>query len=315
MGCSFPAFIVVVSALIAMLVVSFIGGAIGKNMVGDVGLPSVFSVDSPHVQLPGEVIFLVGNFEVTNTLITSWITMLALVLLFWAVTRRIKLIPTRLQNLIESVIEWLLNFCIDVAGEQNGRRFFPIIVTIFLFVFMNAWINLIPGFGSITYTGAEHHAYPLLRGANTDISFTLALSLISFVFVVYVGLSMGRLGFIKTFINFSKFGQGVAALFRGKVKSGLGDILMGGVDIFVGILESVTFVMRIVSFMFRLFGNMLGGEILILVMIFLMPYGVAVIFYGFEMLVGLVQALIFGGLTLVFATIAATPHGEPEEGH
>ena len=90
---------------------------------------------------------------------------------------------------------------------------------------------------------------------------------------------------------------------------------MGGVDIFVGFLELVAFIMRLVSFTFRLFGNMLGGEILILTMIFLMPYVVGVIFYGFEMLVGVVQALIFGGLTLVFATIAATPHGEHEDAH
>jgi len=318
LGCSFPAFIIITLALIAMLVVSFIGGGVGKSMLPGVELPSLFSVDSPHVQLPAEGIFHIGSFTVTNTLITSWITMLVLVLLFWVVTRRIKLIPTRLQNLLEFIIEWLLNFCIDVAGEKNGRRFFPVIATIFLFVFVNAWLSLIPGFTSITYAVAEHgetHVLPLLRGANTDINLTLALACISFVFVSYVGLSMGRLGFLRTFFNFSRFGQGVAALFRGKVKSGFVGIFMGGIDIFVGFLEIVAYFMRLISFTFRLFGNMLGGEILILMMIFLMPYVLGVVFYGFEMLVGLVQALIFGGLTLVFATIAATPHEGHEEAH
>ena len=156
-------------------------------MFGDTGMPDVFKVDSPHVQLPAEGIFDIFGFTVTNTLIASWITIIVLVALAWAVTHRIKLIPSRLQSLLEFAIEWLLNLCTDVAGEKNGRRFFPIITTIFLFVIMNSWLSLIPGFGSITYTVAEHgeeHVLPLLRGANTDINFTLALSIVSFIFVL-----------------------------------------------------------------------------------------------------------------------------------
>lgn len=317
LGCSLPVLIVIIVIVLAVGIVSLLSGALGKAIVGDIGLPEVFTVEAPHVQLPAEEIFHIGGFAVTNTLIASWITIVVLVALAWAVTHRIKLIPSRLQSLLEFAIEWLLNLCIDVAGEKNGRRFFPIITTIFLFVIMNSWLSLIPGFGSFTYTVVDHgetHVLPLLRGANTDINFTLALSIVSFVFVTYFGIRYSRILFAKQFFNVPRFIHGHGQLFRGKVKAGLGEIFFGAIDIFVGILELISFFIRLVSFAFRLFGNMLGGEILIFMMLFLMPFLLAVPFYGLELLVGAIQALIFGGLTLVFATMAVTLH-EHEEAH
>jgi len=317
LGCSFPVLITIVVVVLAVIVISFLSGAIGKALVGDIGLPELFTVQSPHVQLPAEVIFHIGGFAVTNTILASWITVIVLLVLVYAITHRIKLIPTRLQSLLEFALELLLNLCTDVAGEKNGRRLFPVITTIFLFVLMNSWISLVPGFGSITRAVTEHgetHILPVLRGANTDINFTLALALISFVFVEYLGISNGGLRYFTKFINVRRFGQGAGQLLRGKVKSGFGDIFMGGIDMFVGVLEGIGEMVRIISFTFRLFGNMLGGEILILMTIFLMPWLLAVPFYGLELLVGLVQALIFGGLTLVFAVMAVMSH-EQEETH
>ncbi len=315
LGCSLPVLIGIIVVVLAIGIVSFLSGALGRAMIGEVGAFDIFAVDSPHVQLPAEEIFHIGGFAVTNTLIASWITIIVLVGLAWAVTHRIKLIPSRLQSLLEFAIEWLLNLCVDVAGEKNGRRFFPVITTIFLFVIMNAWLSLIPGFGSITYTVVEHgetHALPLLRGANTDINFTLALALVSFVFVEYMGIREGGLGYFKKFFNVGRFNQGVGQLVRGKLKSGFGGMGMGVIDMFVGMLEGIGEIMRVVSFTFRLFGNMLGGEILLLMMLFLMPFLLAVPFYGLELLIGTIQALIFGGLTLVFATMAVTSHEHEE---
>ena len=113
----------------------------------------------------------------------------------------------------------MYNFCKDVAGEKNGRKFFPIVTTIFLFVLFNAWMNLIPGFGSIMVQRMGN-AFPLLRGANTDINTALALALISFVFVTYYGLKDGKLGFVKQFVNVGRFFKGWGQLFTGKFKSG-----------------------------------------------------------------------------------------------
>lgn len=309
-GCSLNLGVVLI--VLALFVIGLISGALGNAFFGDTSLGEAVAIETPHIQLPGEVIFHIGSFGVTNTLLTSWISMIVLVLISWAVTRKIKIIPSRMQALLESALEWMLNFCIEVAGEKNGRRFFPLVTTIFLFVLMNAWMNLIPGYGSITI-GIEHgHTAHLLRGANTDINFPLALAIISFIFVIYHGLRSLGPGFLKVWFNFGRFFEGHKKLFTGKVKAGFGDIGMGAIDIFVGFLELLSYIFRIVSFTFRLFGNMTGGEVLILVMIFLIPWILAIPFYGLELLVGTIQALVFAGLTLVFATVATTPH-EGEE--
>jgi F-type H+-transporting ATPase subunit a len=212
---------------------------------------------------------------------------------------------------MEEVINWMYNFCKDVAGEKNGRRFFPFVTTIFLFVLVNALMNLIPGFGSITYNGA-----PLLRGANTDINTALALAVLAFLFIEFWGFKTHKFGYLKKFFNFSRTFKGWGQIFTGKIGQGLGNVMMGLIDTFVGFLEFFSEIIRIVSFTFRLFGNMTGGEILILILFFLLGFaglGAIQLGYAFEMLVGVVQALIFSGLTLVFATMAADSH--EEEGH
>ncbi len=305
LGCSFPVLIGVIVLFLALGVISLLSGELGKKLIGDVGLPNWLSVGAPHVQLPAEPIFHLFGFSITNTIIASWLTIIVLVILAWAVTHRIRLIPSRLQSLLEFAIEWMLNLCQDVAGEKNGRRFFPIVTTIFLFVLMNAWLSLLPGFGSITVHTAEGEV-SLLRGANTDINMPLALALISFVFVEYFGIRSLGFRYLRKFINVGRFVKSIGQLFRGRFRAGLSGLFSGAIDIFVGVLEGLSEVVRIVSFTFRLFGNMTGGEILILMMLFLAPWILAIPFYGLELLIGFVQALIFGGLTLVFATIAVT---------
>jgi len=283
---------------------------LGSSFFGDLGLPSWLTVPQPSLQLPPEVLFHLFGFPITNSIIASWLTIIVLVAIAYAVTHRIKLIPSRLQCLLEFALEWMLNLCKDVAGEKNGRRFFPIVTTIFLFVMINAWLSLLPGFGSIFITNAEGETVHLLRGANTDINMPLALALISFVVVEYWGIrSLGGLRYLSKFINVRQFFRSIGQLFRGKLKAGFSGLFTGGIDIFVGMLEALSELVRIISFTFRLFGNMTGGEILILMMLFLAPWVLAIPFYGLELLVGFVQALIFGGLTLVFATIAVTSHG------
>jgi F-type H+-transporting ATPase subunit a len=288
--------------------VSLLGGALGNSFFPGIDMPDWMTVGKPHVQFPAEPVFHIGGFAVTNTLLASWLSIIVLTGIFWAVTRRLKIIPSRMQSMLESALEWMLNFCIEVAGEKNGRRFFPLVTTIFLFVLMNAWMSLIPGYGSILVHTAGGHGVHLLRGANTDINLPLALALISFVFVLYEGFRSTGARFLETFFNFRRFFKGVGKLFSGNVKSGFGDIGMGAIDIFVGLLELVSYIFRNVSFTFRLFGNMTGGEILILMMMFLVPWILAIPFYGLELLVGTIQALVFAGLTLVFATVAASPH-------
>jgi F-type H+-transporting ATPase subunit a len=309
LGIKRPIFIVGVILLLALSVVSFLAGALGESFFGDIGLPAWLSVDAPHPELPAEEIFSIGGFSITNTMFTAWLSILLLGGFFYAITRRIRLIPGRLQVAGEFILGWIYNLCKDAAGEKNGRRFFPIVATLFLFVLVNAWMNLIPGYGAILITNGHGESVHLLRGANTDINLPLALALVSFVAVEYWGFSSLGVGtYLKKFFNFGPFFRSFGKVLKGKVKEGTSGLFNSGVNIFVGILEFFLEFVRILSFTFRLFGNMTGGEILLLMMFFLLPFIGALPVYGLELLVGFVQALIFGGLTLSFATVAVTSH-------
>lgn len=300
----------VLSLLVLLLVFGFLVGPLGRSMFGDLGLPAWLSLPHPEVHLPADTVFHVFGFSVTNSIIGAWVTMVFLICFSYIITRRIKVVPGRLQSAFEALLGWLYDLCRRVAGEENGRRFFPIVTTIFLFVAFNAWLSLIPGFGSIFVTNAEGEHVHLFRGANTDINMPLALAFVSFVFVEYFGLRSLGLRYMGKFFNVGQFFRSIGQIAKGRLRDGLGGIFTGFIHIFVGFLELLSEMVRIVSFTARLFGNMTAGEILLLIAAFLIPWVFALPFYGLELLVGFVQALIFGGLTLVFLTLAVTHHGE-----
>ena len=303
LGCSFPILIGVAVIFVALFVIGFLAGPIGKNMIGDVGLPSWLNVPRPEPHLPAPEVFNLFGLPITNTIIASWFTVVVVALFCFIVSRRMKIVPGKVQAAFEFLLGWVYELCQGIAGEENGRRFFPFVTTIFLFVAFNAWLSLIPGFGSIEI---GHHE--LIRGANTDVNTTLALALVAFVFIEYHGLRTLGIRYLGKFLNFGQFFRSVGQIFRGRLKAGLSGLFSGAIDIFVGGLEALSEFIRIISFTFRLFGNMTAGEILLLIAAFLIPWILALPFYGLEMLVGFVQALIFSGLTLVFVTMAVTPH-------
>lgn len=309
LGLSFPVSIGLLVVFLMLVVVNILSGPLGKSLVGDVGLPVWLSVSQPHLELPSETVFHLFGFPISNSIIGSWLTIIVLVGFTYAVTRRLRIIPRRWQTLLEFMIEALLNFCQTVAGEKNGRRFFPIVATIFLFVVFNAWLSLLPGFGTITVHTAEGETH-LLRGANTDINVPLAIAFISFIFVEFFGFKLIGFRYLKKFFNVGAFLSSMGLVLRGKLKAGMSGLLTGGINIFVGLLELLSEFIRIVSFTFRLFGVSTAGEILVLVGIFLGIRVLIEFFYGLEILFGFVQALIFSGLTLVFLTVAVTSHDE-----
>ena len=279
-----------------------------------------FPVSRPALELSAnysEPFYKLGPIYITNTLITSWISIVVLILLFYFGTRKMKLVPKGLQNFTETVIEILLNFVEGVAGKENGRKFLPIVATIFLYVLFNAWLALLPVFNFIGFNQQQADGstvyVALLRAANTDINVPLMLALVSFFSVEYWGItSLGLRFYLGKFFKFGQLLQGLGQLVRGKARSAVGTILFGAIDAFVGALELLSEFVRIISFTFRLFGNMMGGEVLLLTIPFLIPWVFTSIFYGLETFLGLIQAVIFGVLTLVFATIAVS---KPEAEH
>ena len=134
LGCSFPILVGIFLILLVLFIIGFLLGPLGKSMLGDIGLPSWLSVPRPHPELPAETVFHLFGFPIANSVIAAWISIIVLVGFSYLATRRMKLIPARLQTIFEFLFGSLLRFCQNVAGEENGRRFFPVVATIFLFV-------------------------------------------------------------------------------------------------------------------------------------------------------------------------------------
>jgi F-type H+-transporting ATPase subunit a len=291
--------------------VGFVFGPLGSSFFGT-KIPAFLQVPKPHVELPAEPVAHIGHFSVTNTLLASWFTMIVLVVLSLILTRKMQLIPGKRQAMAEAIVEGLLNFVESVAGKKHARALFTGVATIFLYVISNAYLALFPFFGSLT-TKSSHGEFALFRAANTDVNVPLSIAIMSFIFVESWGMrALGVTHYLSEFINIKQMSQGVKQLLKGKIGPGVMDIVFGFINLFVGVLEIFSHLTRMLSFTFRLFGNMTAGEILILVSSFLIPAVFSIPFYGLELLIGLIQALIFSGLTLVFGTIAVSPHEETE---
>jgi len=406
----------------------------------------------PEIIVPAEVITKVGPLNITNTLITSWMVMIFLVVVAFLATRSMKLIPSGLQNFVEASIGFLVDQCEEIAGEKNGRRFFAVVATIFLYIIISNWFGLLPFFNAIgktedvghhifheievhhdearlmgcekplenatpeviatdceemhfaawkmdeasgiVYTkprakdtefaahpgeepsvtldryivflageytdfeapeddethpltpdaatvqaalaalegsssapailtggegdgeahGVPSHALgedlvvsgvsfensqklalviPFFRSVFSDVNNTLALGIVAFLCIEFWGFQALGFGYLSKFFN------------------------LKGVMSFVGILELLSEFIRIISFAFRLFGNIFAGEVLILMLTFLMPFLVVDVIYGLELFVGFIQAAVFALLTLVFAVGAVEHHGDEDhhDGH
>ena len=229
------------------------------------------------------------EFAVTNTLLSAWLTTVVIILFFVLGARKKSLIPGRLQGLVETLFEATLNFCSSVLGPEMARKAFPVVATIFFFVLFNAWLALLPVYQFVGFVHDGEIKAHLLKPAGTDLNMPLALALVSFVFVEYWGLRSHGLGYFKKFFA-------VGNLVRGRAT--------GLIDVFVGFLEGVSELVRVVSFTFRLFGNMTAGEILVVMITFLVPFVATQFVFGLELLVGLIQAVIFASLTVVFLSVA-----------
>lgn len=238
-----------------------------------------------HISLSAEKI---GNFlgvPVTNTMLMGFVVFALLMVLVFVVRKNLALIPGRFQSLIEMLFVWILDYITEtLENEKLARQIFPLILTIFLFIFTANLIEFTPGVGSIGWSHPGGEFTPLLRSMNTDLNTTLALTLISFVVIEFLGVAtLGFLRYGKKFVN---------------VSSVLGFL--------VGIMELFSEISRLVSFSFRLFGNIFAGEVMILVIQHFVPMVLPVPIMAFEVFVGFMQAAIFALLTLFFVKIAVT---------
>lgn len=245
--------------------------------------------------LASETIAHIGSFPIRNSMVMAWLAMAVIIVAAFLFRRKSnRMVPSGLQNFVEAVIEGLFGFFDAVTQDrEQTKKFFPVVATIFIFVLFSNWMGILPGVGPIGIW-EEHEGgeilVPLFRSAYADVNMTLALAIISVVVTQIYG--MKTLGFFhyagKFFVN--------------PFKDPIGT--------FVGFLELISEMAKMISFSFRLFGNIFAGEVLLVVIGFLAPYIAPLPFYGLELFVGLVQALVFSILTLVFMKMAVTSHGD-----
>lgn len=247
--------------------------------------------------LVAEPIFHIGSFPVTNSYINSFLAVLFFIIVGFILRKRTSMIPKGIQNVAEGILEFMLGY-IDRVTKNRAKslKFLPIVGGLFLFILISNWMGLIPGTGSI---GIREHGelIPLFRPANTDLNMTLAMAV--FAVVVSHFLGVVAIGFLKYSNKFIKVGDLVAS-----VKKGPTGMFVAVAEFGVGLIEIISEIAKIVSLSLRLFGNVFAGEVLLTVLAGLIAYLVPLPFMFLELLVGLIQSLVFAMLTLVYLTMA-----------
>jgi F-type H+-transporting ATPase subunit a len=245
------------------------------------------------------------GFPITNSMLVTWIVAAALIVFAQLATRDMKRIPAGAQNFWEWLVEGLSKFLEGVIGPHLVQRTFWFFASVFIFILFTNWAGLIPGIGTVGWRVqfADGHSEwrPWFRGANADLNMTLAMALVFFgCWIFWAIREVGVVGFGKEL-----FGP------KGK-NTGFLKALMIIVFFAAGCLELISILFRPISLSFRLYGNIFAGENMLETMGKLVPglgWLLPVPFYFLELLVGLVQALVFMLLTAVF-TLLICQHQE-----
>lgn len=312
--------------VLVLMIVGFVAGGIFVPVQPEITVAAEKLFD---IQLPWG-----GTFAVVNTLPTLVVTLFLVILpLAWATRNSLKksaetdLVPRGIGNMMEAFFEMLYNLTESSAGAKWARAIFPWFATIMFYVLIVNLLKLIPGFESIGVLhpaehGAEHvselhgwHIFtpelskeyilaPFFRGGSVDLNFTFAIALISVFMTQVIGFQAQGFGYLSKFFN-------VKRMFKVP--------FFGAMDFLVGLLELISEISKIISFAFRLFGNMFAGIVLVVIVagllgkISILPAMIML----FELFVGVIQAFVFGMLTMVFmAQVTQSHDGEhAEEAH
>jgi F-type H+-transporting ATPase subunit a len=246
------------------------------------------------------------GMPITNSMVVTWIVAIGLIAFAQLATRRMTQVPAGAQNFLEWLIESLYSLLESIIGAHLVKRTFWFFATIFIFILAANWISLVPGVGTIGWGTHTAHGFvvdqPLLRGANADLNLTLAMSLVFFAcWTVWALQEAGIRG-----IAHELFAP------KGDTTGGL-RVLMIVVFFAAGCLEIISIMFRPVSLSFRLYGNVFAGENMLETMAVMVPgFGwlLPIPFYFMELLVGLVQALVFMLLTAVFTLLICQQHDD-----
>ena len=233
-----------------------------------------------------DVIFFLGSFPITNTILNTLFCDIVLLFLILIVNKNLSVVPGIVQNISELVIGGFYKFTENIAGERT-KQIFPYFMSFFLFIIIANWSGLIPGFTTIGIVENEHKLIPLLRSTTSDLNTTLGLAIVSLVATHILSIKvLGIKEYIGRFISLSP------------------------ILLFVGVLEIISEITKLVSLSFRLFGNIYAGEVVLETVSHIFAFILPLPFLMLEVIVGAVQALVFAMITMTFMVILTTPHHE-----
>lgn len=253
-----------------------------------------------------EPIFHFNYFTITNSLLNSWLVVFIIIIISLASKSKVNLIPRGLQNAWEMIIDGFLGIFDSVTGSrEKSLKFFPLVFAFFIFILLNNWLGLVPGVGSIGKVVSEHGEkifVPYFRGGTADLNTTLALAIIGVVASHIIGvMAVGVWHYLNKFINIKAFLE-IPKKFRKDPTI----IIINPIKAFVGLIEIVGEIAKVASLSFRLFGNIFAGEVLLASMSAILAFGLPIPFMFLEVIVGLIQALIFAILILAYLTMNTT---------
>jgi len=236
-----------------------------------------------NIKLAPDILFYISGLPVTNTLFWSFIISLFLIIFTLFISRRLKMVPGRVQNIVEVIFESFYSFVKSTVGsDRKARRIFPLVFTMFIFTLVANLAAYIPGQSAITLARQEGPV-SLFRAIMSDYSMVFVMTLITFLTTQIVAIIVhGPFRYLGKFINFKN-----------------------PLQFFLGLMDLIGELAKVISLSFRLFGNIFAGEVLGVVMLFLAPFFIPLPFMFLGLLTAMVQAFVFAVLTLVFITMAS----------
>src|ERR1017187_4448947 len=265
------------------------------------GVPA-FAAEGNGVETAATALFRIGPLPVTNSMVTSWVVAVVLLIAIRLAIRRPKLIPTRPQAVVENLVQGILEITSPIVGDKVAKPTFPLLIGLFTFILIQNWSGLFPGVGTIYVLDHRTGGWlELIRPGNADMNATIALALVAiggwFYFIMrYAG---------PVFVLKDLFGN------KADKKETPAIIYYPLFIIFfaAGLIEVISIAFRPVSLSFRLFGNIFGGENLMHSMSNIQKWGLPAPFYFLELLIGLVQAFVFTLLVSVYIGLICN-HGD-----
>ncbi len=245
-----------------------------------------------HIQLAAEPAFNIGDFTVTNTMVATCVTTVLVLIFALAVRFRAGVVPSRLQVVFELVFEEFYTRLEEAVGDKRARKIVPLIVTLFMFVLVANQFILLPLVGSVV---TEHGHF--MRTPTTDYSLTVALALITMFAAHFIAFTASPVGHLLTYFRVG----GIIDIIRGKKP--LSQLFEAFVDLFLGLLEILGDFVKVISLGTRLFGNIIAGEVVIVVisgLMFATQFIVPMPFILLASFAGLIQAFVFALLSTIF---------------